>query len=653
MLILFLSAGSQKASAQGCTCIENGGFSSISAPGNMNQMNSPSLTVDKWFVSHGNPSLFNTDCPPDNNQRSVWMWAAEGIGEGIHTCYNFENGKKYQVCFWVKNNGNFGNQTNGRMNVKAANNLPVYSPPSSNANYAIPSVSSQIIASSSVSYPSWTLVSYQFQASSNYNRLWIYPSRGDGNLGNNMNQLEIQVDKVVVNEISSTLSGAFITASTNNITWCQSATLTVNNLPPNAIVKWTPAPGLSSTQGAVVTVSPCTTQEYEALIVLPNENCEICADGGQKVRITINSSPPAFSISGNTNPQCGGVLNLSASPVLSCNDYVYSWSGPNGFSKFGSAFSIPNVTEQLAGTYTLTVKHISDFRQSCMATQTVNIAPVNCPCNAQPDFTTSLCNPVAFSGTNTGGTNVVSWHWDFGDGTTSNQQNPGHLFLTTTSRTYNVCLTIVAQPSSGPACTTQVCKPVTVCPTDPSSVNCEVNAFFWPMGSGYSHVFMQDITVTNGTLCNYIWDFGDGSTESFTPVTFHTYSNPGTYNVCLTAISCVYDPFGNLITDCMNVYCTSVDAGDFNQRLAQTTPAGQTLFVFPNPAKDRVEITPGRENPQSITIYDAQGKVVKSVSCAAASGKITIELNGLSSGYYLLAVDYADGGREKQPLVIE
>jgi PKD repeat protein len=36
-------------------------------------------------------------------------------------------------------------------------------------------------------------------------------------------------------------------------------------------------------------------------------------------------------------------------------------------------------------------------------------------------------NPIQFTSTNTGGT-VNNWYWDFGDGTTSTEQNPVHIY---------------------------------------------------------------------------------------------------------------------------------------------------------------------------------------------------------------------------------
>ncbi|QLH47328.1 MAG: PKD domain-containing protein [Bacteroidota bacterium] len=64
------------------------------------------------------------------------------------------------------------------------------------------------------------------------------------------------------------------------------------------------------------------------------------------------------------------------------------------------------------------------------------------------------------------------------------------------------------------------------------SINIPVNctATFQPYQSGnYTYFYSNNYSTT----ASYFWDFGDGNTStSMTPA--HIYSNPGTYNVCLT-----------------------------------------------------------------------------------------------------------------------
>ena len=60
------------------------------------------------------------------------------------------------------------------------------------------------------------------------------------------------------------------------------------------------------------------------------------------------------------------------------------------------------------------------------------------------------------------GSSIVSWYWDFGDGSTSSLPNPTHTFPNGIG-TYTVCLTVTAyQPATGNRCVARRCKQVTV-----------------------------------------------------------------------------------------------------------------------------------------------------------------------------------------------
>lgn len=77
---------------------------------------------------------------------------------------------------------------------------------------------------------------------------------------------------------------------------------------------------------------------------------------------------------------------------------------------------------------------------------TTKYVHVSCPppANCQANFEDSIaCKDIVFfdssqPGTNNG--NIVSWHWDLGDGNTSTDQNPSHTFAS--NGNYYVCLTV-------------------------------------------------------------------------------------------------------------------------------------------------------------------------------------------------------------------
>lgn len=120
----------------------------------------------------------------------------------------------------------------------------------------------------------------------------------------------------------------------------------------------------------------------------------------------------------------------------------------------------------------------------------------------------------------------TAWKWDFGDGTTSTDQNPTHVFNQT--GVFNVALTASNDQASDTS-TQYRCIIVNSVP---------VAAFTSNATSGrtpFSVQFTDQSTGTNG----YEWQFGDGitSTEQ-NPV--HTYTKPGVYTVTLTASASDY-----------------------------------------------------------------------------------------------------------------
>ncbi|MCU0434499.1 MAG: PKD domain-containing protein [Bacteroidia bacterium] len=419
-------------------CIVNGDLGSI-ATGDMNS--NAATTVNGWYVSHGDPTIFGNDAPTGSNSRSVWMWSylhSSGTqrGEGVYTCYNFQEHQQYTVCLWVRNTNGV---SDGNLRVVAASGLTNIGPTSWSpiANPA----SQQLISSAFSHSATWVQLTYTFTPSQNFTQLWIYPFKPTQPV--NGQQYELQIDDI---RVTPGAAGATpgISASQSVINWCGSSTLSVSNVPPGATVTWAPAIGLSSTTGATVTASPCATTTYTATITPGiGSGCPTC---GMTTPMSLTQQvlvvPPAVGITGNTSVQCGGTLNLTAVPSLNCGAVTYSWTGPGGFTATGQSISIPNVNSARAGTYNLVV---SNANGGCQVPISVNVTITNCPlCELPPNCiqngtlasngTGDLNSPVVVSGWNvshgsptvfgndapTNTTNSSIWMWSYsgaGEGT--------------------------------------------------------------------------------------------------------------------------------------------------------------------------------------------------------------------------------------------
>jgi PKD repeat protein len=130
---------------------------------------------------------------------------------------------------------------------------------------------------------------------------------------------------------------------------------------------------------------------------------------------------------------------------------------------------------------------------------------------------------------NSTGTALLTWAWDFGDGSAENatQQNPVHTYAN--FGTYNVSLMVSNIVGSNTTIKTDYIT-VTPLPVSPAV------DFSGTPRSGAAPLTVTFIDQSTGTApLTYAWDFGDASPENATqqsPV--HTYANVGTYNVSLT-----------------------------------------------------------------------------------------------------------------------
>ena len=138
----------------------------------------------------------------------------------------------------------------------------------------------------------------------------------------------------------------------------------------------------------------------------------------------------------NDGPYCvGEPIHLTANGQAGAS---YSWTGPGGFTSNQQNPTRPNCTMNMAGTYTCTITVGS---QTNSATTDVVIYPQP---NANFNFT-SVCQgtPTQFTSTSTtnpSGQQISGYHWSFGDGQSSTQQNPSHQYAS--AGTYQVTLTV-------------------------------------------------------------------------------------------------------------------------------------------------------------------------------------------------------------------
>ncbi|MFC2142079.1 PKD domain-containing protein, partial [Acidobacteriota bacterium] len=144
---------------------------------------------------------------------------------------------------------------------------------------------------------------------------------------------------------------------------------------------------------------------------------------------------------------------------------------------------------------------------------------------------------VSFTGGVAGGTPPYSYSWDFGDGGSSNQQNPAHTFATATNFTVTLTVTDSVSSSATDSITIAVSSPIHEA-TIPTTPNGPSNG-----ASNVSYMFATGgATCTMGHTVEYRFDWGDGSISNWAAPqsVVHAWATPGVY-VLKAQSRCVVD----------------------------------------------------------------------------------------------------------------
>jgi PKD repeat protein len=275
---------------------------------------------------------------------------------------------------------------------------------------------------------------------------------------------------------------------------------------------WDFGDGTTSTQ-----LSPVHTYTTPGnyTVAFASTSTDGCSDTVRKVSaLDLRNIKTDFSVPDTTcvNGQLNFVNTSTPAPSASFWDF--------GDGSTSNAIN-PVKTYPSANTYTVKLYNTYSYCTDSV-TKTVTVAAR--PVAAFKAVDTFKCQPnfaVSFQDQSVGAT---KWFWEFGDGGTSTQQNPGHTY--TDYGSYDVKLTVY----NAAGCVDSIRRKTYIVIKRPviSFPSLPVEGCV-PFGLSTSASI-----ATGDAVTSYSWDFGDGSPKDANAVPSHVYNAQGAYNISLT-----------------------------------------------------------------------------------------------------------------------
>ncbi|MBT8508660.1 hypothetical protein AZH53_09610 [Methanomicrobiaceae archaeon CYW5] len=218
-------------------------------------------------------------------------------------------------------------------------------------------------------------------------------------------------------------------------------------------------------------------------------------------------------------------LTVQFTDLSSANPTSWAWDF-NGDSIVDSTLQNPSYTYDFPGTYTvaLTVTN-ADGTDSAVKADYIQVAGV-APVAAFEAPVRSGMIPFEVQFVDQSANFPTSWEWNFGDRSTSTEQNPVHTY--TKKGAYTVTLTVTNDLGTD---TVKMSKYITVTDTPVSPTA----AFTADVTEGPAPLTVRFTDYSADSPTSWAWDFeSDGTVDSTEQHPTYTYDTAGTYTVTLT-----------------------------------------------------------------------------------------------------------------------
>jgi gliding motility-associated-like protein len=296
------------------------------------------------------------------------------------------------------------------------------------------------------------------------------------------------------------------------------------------------SPDLATTNSQVTHAYPNVGTYLVRLIAIDSTTCNISDTA--YIHIRASDDPANIAFTDVKLPPCQSLsyqFNNTSTAGKPFTNTSFIWDFGDGTARVVAGTATVSHTFAAAGSYKvrLILNDTSYCNNPDSVLKVLNVSPL---VKARFIVPATGCAPdsVVFNNTSAGG---QQFYWDFGDGSTSTDPSPGHLYPNI--GTYTIKLVVVDSNTcniidSTQATITIYVKPHAAFTTSPI-----------PPIANTPNIFTNN--STGGVLYKWIFDDGDTVTKTTTDTVMHQYERSGTFQVCLV----VFNQYGCTDTACM------------------------------------------------------------------------------------------------------
>lgn len=273
-----------------------------------------------------------------------------------------------------------------------------------------------------------------------------------------------------------------------------------------------------------------------------------------------------------------------------------------------------------AGIFNVTLLVTDNSLDTNSITQAVTVNPLPTVSFTASPLTGCAPLSVLFTDNSTIPVGGLLNRWSFGNGNVTTAHNLDTLYTYNNPGTFTVVLREVSQ--AGCIATDSVVGMITVNPAPSANYSYSANG--------------NTVSFTNASTggTSYVWNFGDGSANGTTADASHTYTNPGSYTVCLTV---------NSANSCTDSVCKNVVIAD--PAGIKTNESGR-LSISPNPSQGLFNINFGEavDGSVGIKVFSILGQEVRNFeSRRTSSSSLLLDLTNQNKGVYFIQINSAKG----------